>query len=158
MHEDVVDTARQFVAEIITSDDPPETLPISEIMELKEVVDKLCTNFKPPELPSEYPFQFYQEEQASLSTVTPSELAEQLTIMLSNKIKKLTPMDFALFYQNENIILDCPRIVEYYEIVDRVCVILTLWFCTYLKLSIAETVDLNSDYTSSITQETSGGY
>ena len=38
---DIIDTSIQFLNEITSSDDPPETLPISETMELKETLEKL---------------------------------------------------------------------------------------------------------------------
>lgn len=120
MYPDVIDAASQFANEISSSDDPPETLPISEIMELKETMDYLCDRFHPPELPQSYPLRLYDEHKISFSEVSPAELAEELTLMLSEKFCQLTSMDFALFYQNEDIILSCPLIVDYYETIDKV--------------------------------------
>lgn len=119
-YPDVVDTTSQFVSEISSSDDPPETLPISEIMELKETLDNLCKNFKSPDLPHSYPLRLMNDHKISFSDVSPVELAEELTLLLSEKFRQLTPMDFALFYQNEDIIVTCPLIVDYYETIDKV--------------------------------------
>ena len=40
MHPDVLDSGAQFLAEISQSDDPPETLPRSDILEAKDLLDK----------------------------------------------------------------------------------------------------------------------
>ena len=56
----------------------------------------------------------------TLEEISAEELSNELTLILQDFMRTLSPIDFALFYLNREIVVNCPNILRIYAFIDQV--------------------------------------